>query len=56
MTNDTAKRLATQLACQLPDKPADQQLVLMYLHELMEWLHARPKPVANVVPLRNPTA
>jgi hypothetical protein len=38
----------------------DQQLVLMFLHELQEWLNARPDPVQSgtdtVVPLRKPTA
>jgi hypothetical protein len=61
MTSDTAKRVAIQLASQLPEEPADQQLVLMFLHELLEWLNnAQPDPVqngaGNVVSLRRPTA
>jgi hypothetical protein len=61
MTSDTAKRVAIQLASQLPEEPADQQLVLMFLHELMEWLNdARPDPAANgtgnVVSPRRPSA
>jgi hypothetical protein len=42
MDSQTHKRLAIQLATQLPEEPADQQLVLMFLHELLEWLNDAP--------------
>jgi hypothetical protein len=62
MTNDMAKRLAIQIACQLPDQPADQRLVLEFLCKLMDWLNDAPQPDpaangdGNVVPLRRPIA